>query len=86
MTNTFDSPSLENITIVNITSNSIGNQQQQNETMPPPPVPFHLVADGHIGGSNKVKFSGANNASSITNGFGTMYPPNKNGELTLFKL
>lgn len=96
MTNTFDSPSIENISIVNITSkdstsisSSNSNQQQNND------APFNLISEGgHIGGSNKVKFSIANNnnnnnsnsnASSITNGFGTLYPPNKNGKF-IFKI
>ena len=85
MVNTFDSPSSENVSIVNMISkeNSDSGSNQQ---------PFNSVADGgHIGGSNKVKFSLAcsntnnsnSNASSVTNGFVTMYPPNKNGNYCL---
>ena len=91
MTNTFDSPSSENLTIVNITSkesSNSGNSGSGNSHE----IPISLISEGtgHMSGSNKVKFSLANssnnnnnnnnsNASSITNGFGTLYPPNKNG-------
>ena len=72
--NTFDSPSSENIhnTVFfppdSHVSNGNGNSHQ------------HATIENNSNGNNKVRFAGSIHA---TNGFGTMYPPIKNGAFFL---
>ena len=80
MTNTFDTPSSEtsNISIVNINVSNLTNELTTNNNNN---NNSSVLSENS---NSKVKFAhtGGTHVSltSITNGYGTMYPPNKNGQ------